>query len=450
MKKIFILLFIVFVALQLEAQLVYDKWGNIIPFSSSEKYSVEIEAYNVPSFVIPYMDNDSLSRKYNNGKSVEELGAEYTGGIELRHEPISLKENGICINLEHGKLWRYAIEGVTARGIGVDLGFPKLPKGTYIALIASDTAVNLIQPPMVFHSENLLERHKKRGIRSSVYGEEIIIEYYEPNVLKEKEDIVIKRISYGFVGFGNQRRSSLNDLDLKSGYWGSSEYSGCQNDIVCTDYGNYKNEAKSVVFLDIEFKIDEDGDGYFETKYKNGTGFFLNKAGDYDVNDFPLLVTAGHLYNYKKLGVTPIDIISDITHFYVITKYENKECGTDNTDNKGIQLPGFFNRIALGSSYDEAGLPGYSPNHDYAVLQATSNIDRLADYDLEYGAWYKDHDFYNSSNVGYFCIHHPKGDVKKINKDNHSADLVTFDGFLLKYDLGLTEKGSSGAPVFNS
>lgn len=28
--------------------------------------------------------------------------------------------------------------------------------------------------------------------------------------------------------------------------------------------------------------------------------------------------------------------------------------------------------------------------------------------------------------------------------------MVTFDGFQLKYDLGLTEKGSSGAPVFNS
>ncbi len=449
MKNIFLIFLISTFALQLKAQLGYDEWGNILPFSLAEGYKDEIEKFDVPSFVIPIMNNDSLCRKYNKGKTFEELEESYIGGIDLRIEPISLKKNGICIKLKNGKLWRYAIEGKSAGGIGFDFGFPKLPKGTYITVFAPDTTY-LIQPPIVFHSENLLERHKKRGLRGSVDGKKLIMEYYEPNTIKEKEDIVIKRISYHFVAFGNRNPSSFKTLDLKSGFYGSSAYSGCQKDIVCTDIGNYQNEAKSVVFLRAEYQIDEDDNGVLETRFKIGTGFFLNKAGGYGDNDSPILATAGHFYSFYKLGITPVDLINYIDKFSVITKYQNKVCGIDDTNNRGIVLPGLFSRIALGSSYDKEGLPFYSANKDYAILQAGSSIKQLSNYDLAYGAWTKNHDYNSSSNVGYFCIHHPKGDVKKINKDNHRASSVTFDGFQLKYDLGLTEGGSSGAPVFNS
>ena len=247
MKKIYLILIVVFFALQLKAQLEYDEWGNILPFSLADGYKDKIEAYDVPSFVIPSLNNDSLCRKYNNGKTFEELGAHYIGGIDIRHEPVSLKKNGKCIKLKNGKLWRYAIEGKSAGGIGFDLGFPKLTNGTYIAVFAPDTTY-LIQPHKIYHSGNLLERHKKMGIRGSVSGKRLIIEYYEPDTLKEKEDVVIKRISYHFVAFGNRNPSSYKTPDLKSGFYGSSAYSGCQKDVVCTDIGNYQNEAKSVVF----------------------------------------------------------------------------------------------------------------------------------------------------------------------------------------------------------
>lgn len=449
MKRINLILFIVLAVLQLKAQLIYDEWGTILPFSLVEGYKDEIEAYDVPSFVIPIMNNDSLCRKYNNGKTFDELGSEYTGGISLRHEPISLKENGICIKLKNGKLWRYAIEGKSAGGIGFDFGFPKLPKGTYIAVFAPDTTY-LIQPHKIYHSENLLERHKKMGIRGAVSGKKLIIEYYEPDALKEKEDIVIKRIGYDFVAFGNRNPSTYKTPDLKSGFYGSSAYSGCQKDVVCTDIGNYQDEAKSVVFLNLSFLIDEDDNGYPERGYRNATGFFLNKAGGYGENDLPIMVTAGHLYSFYKLGLTPVDLITYIDEFSVITKYQNKICGTDDTKNRGIVIPGLFNRIALGRSYDKEGLPTYSANKDYAVLQAGSSVKQLSNYDITYAAWSKNHDYNSSSNVNYVCIHHPQGDVKKVNKDNHKASLVTTSGFQLKYDLGITEGGSSGSPVFNS
>lgn len=286
MKQIFLTIVSVFLVLQLNAQLVYDEWGTIIPFSQTEKYKTEIESYEVPGFEIPILNNDSLCRKYNDGKTFDELGSEYTGGIDLRIKPISLKENSVCIKLKRGKLWRYAIEGESAGGIGFDFGFPKLLKGTYIAVFAPDTTY-LIQPPKIYHSDNLLERHKKMGIRGAVEGKKLIMEYYEPDRLKEKEDIIIKRISYNFVGFGNRDPSSNNTLDLKSGFYGFSNHFNCQKDVVCTTHGDYRNETKSVVFIRARFGIDEDNDGYPESKMKRGTGFFFNKIGSCKSSDYP-------------------------------------------------------------------------------------------------------------------------------------------------------------------
>ncbi len=357
MKQIFLLTIVVFLALQLKAQLVYDKWGNMIPFSSAEEYKTDIEAYEVPGYVIPFMNNDSLCRKYNDGKTIKELEDRFIGGINLHIKPISLKENGVRIKLQHGTLWRYAIEGVSAKGICVDLGIPRLPKGTYISLIAVDTTVSIVQPPKVYYQGNLLERHKTKGLTGCVYGNKLIIEYYEPGSLKNKEDIEIKWITYEFVGFGNPGKSSYNEPGLKSGYWGSSQYSDCQKDVECQTYGDYRNEAKSVVYLELVCNIDEDDNGTPETTtHIKGTGFFVNKVGGYASNDLPILVTAGHAYCIKISG-SAVDLDGYISRIEARTNYQNAECGTDDLNNRGRLLPGSFNRIALGSSWDDDGLP---------------------------------------------------------------------------------------------
>ncbi|WP_340112983.1 T9SS type A sorting domain-containing protein [Maribellus mangrovi] len=443
MKRIVLLITVVFWVSQVKAQYVYDEWGKVIPFSLQEEYKDEIEKYGVPVFAIPKMNNDSLCRKYNDGKSFHELGSDFTGGIDIKSKQIHIKKDGVCIQLKNGKLWRYSIEGESAGGIGFDLGFPKLQEGTYIAVFAPDTTY-IKDPYKIYYSENLLKRHKKMGIRGGVSGKKLILEYYEPDSIKNKENIVIKNIYYDFVAFPGRDPSSYNKPALKSGFYGSSEFPDCQQDVECT---LYKNEAKSVVFLYVKFLIDEDEDEYLETNYSKATGFFLNKSGGYEDSNSPVLVTAGHLYSYYKLDITPIDIDSYISEFRVVTKYQNSECGNDDIESKGILLDCSFNRIALGSSYDEGGLPFYSANKDYAVLQANSTVNNLSKYDLVYGAWTKNYNY--NTGVGYICIHHPKGDSKKFNKDNDASYSVSTDGFKLKYDIGITEGGSSGAPVFN-
>ncbi|MFW6310427.1 MAG: hypothetical protein ACOC1D_04925, partial [Prolixibacteraceae bacterium] len=72
----------------------------------------------------------------------------------------------------------------------------------------------------------------------------------------------------------------------------SSEYSGCQNDIVCTDYGNWGREAKPIGYIGILYRYNNQDliskctcffvykeEGYTRTDYQS------KYAGTYTVNN---------------------------------------------------------------------------------------------------------------------------------------------------------------------
>jgi len=435
----------------LKAQLEHGKFGNIIPFSKVEKYKNIIESKGIESYKIPYLNNDSLFRAYNKGKTIDEIKNDYVSGFIYNKTSFSLKNKGTKIDLENGTLWRYKIETKSAGSILVNFKCPSLKKGSYLAFIASDTSLNLIQPPEVYQNDDILERHKKIGLTGSVFGKSLIIEYYEPHSLQIGEDIVINYIIYGFVGFGKKIYSINNSTQLKSGYWGDSAYPTCQHDISCAEYSNWQNAAKSVVFLYLRYLYDIDGDGQLDLRERTGTGVFLNKAGDYSGNDTPLLLTAGHHYSLVLENGSKVDINNSLAGFGLWTAYENNDCGIDDF-NQGIKLPGNFQRIAIGNNYNVLPSdPNYSASEDYAILQASSTADILSNYDIEYAAWSTNYELENTSNVGYACIHHPNGDAKKINIDDHKAytQIGSLD-FDLYYDEGLSEPGTSGAPIFNA
>jgi hypothetical protein len=102
MKKIILISFIVMVALQLKAQYVYDEWGDIIPFSLTEKYKGVVKTDEIHSMVLPSYNNDSLCRINNDGKGLEELGNNFAAGFYI-DTLISFKQNAELFELEDGK-----------------------------------------------------------------------------------------------------------------------------------------------------------------------------------------------------------------------------------------------------------------------------------------------------------------------------------------------------------
>ena len=445
------MLLIVLLVLQLKAQLEYDKFGNIIPFSQVERYANKINTLKVKTYILPVFDNDSLCRKRNKGKSFNELEGQYVSAISLYIDSIDLKKAGTKVNIKEGTLWRFSIEGSSAKSIGIGICFQELGEGTYLAILAGDES-RFRQPPKIYTQNNLpVNFPKYHRLPETVIGTKLTIEYFEPKGFKCIHPIIVKDIFYGFIGIGNP--SSENSLNLKSGFWGNSDFVNCQKDIVCTEGSNWKDEKNSVVYLNLMADIDINNDGTIdEIGDNNGTGVFLNKVGNYGNMDWPLLLTAGHLF---RVGLINGDVVDGYYYSHTlmaVTGYENKSCGEDNPEeNRGIVLPLSFIRKSIGPDFDILAFePGYSASEDYAILQPNATVSTLSNYDIEYAAWSKNYDVYNSNNVGYVCIHHPKGDVKKINKDNNNATSAPGNSFYLNYDLGLTEHGSSGAPVFNS
>lgn len=451
MKKIVLILFSVLAVLQLTAQLEYDERRKIIPFSQANNYNDKIDINDINTYKIPYLNNDSLFREHNNGKTIDEIKNDFVSGFFYDKTPFSLKSKGTKIELSHGTLWLYKIDSKSAGAVSVNIKCPSLKSGRYLAFIATDTTVNVIQPPTIYQNDNVLERHKKRGLSEGVFGKSFIIEYYEPYNTEIEEDIFINYIIYSFVGFGNKVSSPNNSKKLKSGVWGNTAHPSCQHDVLCPEYFDWKNESKSVVLFFLEFYLDKNGDGIDEIYSKTSTGVFLNKVGNYTDSDNPLAITAGHLYSSELENGTRVDINNLINQFGLFTAYENIDCGIDDLSNPGIKLPGSFQRISIGSDFDV--LPsesGYSASNDFAILEASGTAEDLTYYDIEYAAWSTNYDLTNSNNVGYTTIHHPNGDVKKINKDNHRAYTEINNDFNLYFDLGLSEVGTSGAPVFNS
>lgn len=288
MKKLIILFTLTFFVFQVKAQLVKDEWGKIIPFTKTEKYKKKIDSVNIKTFIMPKCDNDSLFNKHNKGKKISEITNEYNSGFVLKNKSFNLKKKETKLKLKEGTLWLYRIEGVTTKGLGVTIRLEQLMEGAYVAIYPRDES-NSYFPTRVYTRETLPAYFQKSGSFSrSVDGKSMIIEYFEPENLKTRLPIIIENIVYVFADAIQNFSPTNRNIELKSGAWGDSEYSGCQNDIVCTDCGNWGSEAKSVGYIRIPYRYNN------QDLVSTGTCFFVNKEGGYTGTGVPFNPTPSY------------------------------------------------------------------------------------------------------------------------------------------------------------
>jgi hypothetical protein len=199
----------------------------------------------------------------------EESGLEIMGEWHITGQ-MYLSENwvrtGIPTGYSYGKKGIYLTWGQGYPAGGIIAKWDEADPNKFIfetdvyakgVLLTSDERLKENIKPLgkVFTSGKVPEHVSRNNILAEkVFGKKMIIEYFEPNNLSIHEDVIIEDISYGFIEV-EKRNSSVDNGELKSGYRGSSEYSGCPKDVECTTYGDYRNEAKSVVYPDLEFKI---------------------------------------------------------------------------------------------------------------------------------------------------------------------------------------------------
>ncbi|MCX6287452.1 MAG: T9SS type A sorting domain-containing protein [Bacteroidetes bacterium] len=245
-----------------------------------------------------------------------------------------------------------------------------------------------------------------------IAGEALVLEYNAPSGLA-LPDIHISEVAYAFRGFTDYEE---NNPIPSSG--------ACEVNINCSEGDNWQKQKKGVVKLIIKDSLGG----------RICSGSIINNTS----NDCtPYLLTANHCGRYSR----PVDLSQWLFYF----NYEMPGC--PNT------TPGTLSSL-LGAEFKAHGGTEFTGSDFYLVRLSESIPDSLHVY---FNGWSRE-DIASPDGTG---IHHPEGDVKKISTYNSPLLTANYPGnpnpcfwqVFWTYTVhghGVTERGSSGSPIFNS
>lgn len=236
-----------------------------------------------------------------------------------------------------------------------------------------------------------------------VPGDRLVVECHFPGGVIPEGSVGVSQVAHDFAGY-------FLLAGTKDKYYGRS--GACEVDISCTADVNYLTSARSVCRLVIR-----------------GTelcsGVLVNNTGQ-DVK--PYLLTAQHC----------IQDNSDANNTIFLFNYQSPWCdGPDNTS---------------GHTITGATLRATNDNIDFTLLELSSYPS------LVFRPFFAGWDVTTTTPSSTYAIHHPEGDVMKLSRDSDAPVSSSFPvgdfisgGFwkIVRWDMGSTESGSSGCPLFD-
>lgn len=293
------------------------------------------------------------------------------------------------------KIWRL---GLRSRGAwSLNLIFDKMiiPKGASLFIYSNDHSKVL----GAFTSDN----EQSSGYFSTypIAGDEIVVEYNEPVSSNYAGELHIKSVNHDYKNVFGTR--PLGEAGL------------CNMDVYCPGATSFLVEKQAVVSLIVAGR-------------ELCTGTLINNTKQ---DKTPYLLTAGHCI------ATAVDAQQTVFCF----NYESPGCG-----NGESSLNGYADQTMSGSI-----LKARSDSLDFALLQLETAPP--AEYRPYFAGWNRSTATPGSTTA----IHHPKGDVKKLCKDNDPPTVGSYNADFLsnsfwkigKWEVGTTETGSSGCALFN-
>jgi len=293
----------------------------------------------------------------------------------------------------------WKLEILSPNALSVNLGFTEfyLPKNARLYLSGGNNAKRL--GPFAI-SDN--EFHQEFWT-PAIEGESILIELIVPK--SQKKDVVLKitSVNHDFAGF----------YSILSGE--------CNIDVVCEEGIPFQDISRSVAIYGIQ------GTNFC-------TGFLINNTAQ---DCRPFFMTANHC------GITGQSAPSVVVYW----NYQNSYCRTGSEENqeKGDgQLLEFNSGAILRANY---------PPSDFTLLE----LDDPAPVNSFFAGW----DISNQSAKNTtICIHHPSTSEKRISLNYDGTEIINYQFgdqldpngqhlMVENWELGTTESGSSGAPLFN-
>ena len=310
-------------------------------------------------------------------------------------------EDGTWTELENGdRIWRMLVSSTGALSLNFIFDDFYIPEGGKLYLYSDNREELLGAYTSIQNQES--------GILGTwlVSGDKVWLEYYEPSNVLNQGRLHIAKATHGYRNAASNHSKGLND----SG--------NCNLDVNCSigdDWEDLKNHNKKSVALII----------------MGGSvcsGALINNTEN---DGIPYFLTANHCYGGNEASwafrfgwISPTNVCATTA---------NSQNGPTNMTISG------------------ATLKSRSSSSDFALVQINSSIP--ASWDRVYAGWDRT-DNTPEFQVG---IHHPSGDVMKVCRDNDPALSTFYNGASVweindatgGWEIGVTEGGSSGSPLFD-
>ncbi|MCS6844855.1 MAG: S1 family peptidase, partial [Caldilineales bacterium] len=356
----------------------------------------------VPVIAMPPVDNAALVRE-----EVQRAGP----GVAPRFAlpiPVDLSpaNSGRWETLADGtRLWRLRLR--SAGALSLNLGFDRyvMPDGGQLLLYTPDGSA--VRGPFTA-ADN--EAHGQLWT-PLLEGEEIVVEVRVPAEAAPKLELHLASVNHGFLPFGQLPTSGA-----------------CNVDVVCGAADGYpqvdawRDQIRAVAAIST-------GGSIF------CTGFLVNNTAQ-DLK--PYFMTARHC------GVSSSNAPSLVTYW----NYQNSFCRPPGSPASGAPGNGSLSQFNTGSYWRA----GYSPS-DFTLVELDDPINPA--YNVHWAGW----DATPADATSAVGIHHPNGEEKRISFENQPTTTTSYLGTsvpgdgthvrVIDWDLGTTEPGSSGSPLFN-
>ncbi|MFH1701074.1 MAG: trypsin-like peptidase domain-containing protein [Candidatus Zixiibacteriota bacterium] len=304
---------------------------------------------------------------------------------------LNLDNSGVWEDIPNGdRLWRLRIESSGAYSINLIYDDYWLPEGAQL-FIYNESHDGVIG---AFTNTN----NKDHGMFASmpVKGDVCFLEYYEPDAVAGQGRISISRVIHAYKDIFKF---------FQAGFGGSGS---CNINVNCPEGDNWKKDSRAVAMIILASGTRLCSGALVNNVRYDGTPYFL---------------TADHCLGMESTWI-------------FMFNYESPDC---------TNIDGPTNMTLQGST-----LRANYPPSDMALVEISETPP--AGYGVYFAGWSN----LDQSSQTSTAIHHPSGDIKKISFDYDSLTSTEYGELagethwrVADWDLGTTEGGSSGSPLFN-
>jgi len=355
-----------------------------------------------PEIIMPRFD---INRLLEEDEAVKDMDVPYRfgKGFDVNY---SLAD-GKWTKVDSGRVWLLKITSPGAYSINFIFNELYLPEGAELYIYSADGS--MVYGP-VTSKQNL---SKKLFLTDLVKGESVVLYLFEPINNDESLKLNITRVIHAYKNVYAGLFESGKELD-------DSEW--CEKDVACYPWNN---ESDAVALVLLASGTEHCSGSLLNNTAQNFRSYFLTAFHCIDV-------AGGNQYSedYKDGELQPYEI-DDAENWSFKFDYKKTSCGGG--------------RIATTTTYDHDNLRAAWNSTDFALLELEDSP--LYNTTLSFLGW----DNTGSTPTEGTCIHHPSGDVMKISLDSESLTSVFNNRywFVDDWDIGSTEEGSSGSPLFN-